>query len=313
MLIVVIKNIKRRIILKNKKIVTILLFFTLIFTSFSAFLSTDQASAATPSFLMDTKKIYTHSIQYDNSKKKHVLMTVSFTGEMNKGHLWNYQGKDFFSNQLIIQNNESLTISDPFNNESSKELVFPLTVGKTWDNGDGDKFKILSLNTSVKTEAGTFNTVAVDNGADNGISYYAPGVGLVKYRDNTGFTQELTKISNAHYGRVLIKQTGIKQYTPKGAVHKTLKKGEALKVFKENADSYDVGNGYYVKKEKNTLFFTGTIYGTEAPLSVYSPNGKLFKKFAIDEPVRAYGFKDGKFQVGGGYYVPAADHILYER
>lgn len=311
MLIVVIKNnIKRRIILKNKKIVTILLFFTLIFTSFSAFLSADKASAATSSFLMDTKKIYTYSFDYKNKKE---TMTASFTGKMNNGDLWNFQTKEFFFNELQIQDNESLRIGDPFDNTWSKELMFPLTAGKQWKSSESFTAKIISLDTVVKTSAGTFKTVVIDHGVQNGKSYYAPGVGLVREEDGVGQARELTKISNAHYGRVLIKQAGIKQYTPKGAVHKTLKKGEALKVFKENADSYDVGNGYYVKKEKNTLFFTGTIYGTEAPLSVYSSNGKLFKKFAIDEPVRAYGFKDGKFQVGGGYYVPAADHILYER
>ncbi|MGG3924535.1 hypothetical protein ABET51_00850 [Metabacillus fastidiosus] len=299
--------------MKNKQIVIIVLFFTLVFGSFSPFLSNDKVAAATPSFLMDTKKIYTYAYYYKNTSKSKEYMTASFTGKMKKGDLWNYQWGDFFNNELTIQNSEGLIKGDPFEDSMSLQIAFPLTVGMEWES-DGHIFKTISLNQTVKTPAGTFRTVMIDNGRDDtGISYYAPGVGLVKYEDEDGYVTELVSIKNSHYGRVLIKQNGVKLYNPKGSVHRTLKKGEGLKVFKENSSSFDVGGGYYVKKDKNTLFYTGFIFGTEEPLYIYAPDGQVYRKVPAYEAIRAYSFENGRFYVGGGYYVFADYHVLYER
>ncbi|MEC2075749.1 hypothetical protein [Metabacillus fastidiosus] len=299
--------------MKNKQIVIIALFFTLVFGSFSSFLSNDKVAAATPSFLMDTKKIYTYAYYYKNTSKSKEYMTASFTGKMKKGDLWNYQWGDFFNNELTIQNSEGLIKGDPFEDSMSLQIAFPLTVGMEWES-DGHIFKTISLNQTVKTPAGTFRSVMIDNGRDDtGTSYYAPGVGLVKYEDENGYVTELVSIKNSHYGRVLIKQNGVKLYNPKGGVHRTLKKGEGLKVFKESSSSFDVGGGYYVKKAKNTLFYTGFIFGTEEPLYIYAPDGQVYRKVPAYEAIRAYGFENGKFLVGGGYYVFADYHVLYER
>ncbi|MEC2075750.1 hypothetical protein [Metabacillus fastidiosus] len=298
--------------MKNKRLVIIALFFTLVFSSFSSFLFGGTASAATPSFLLDTKKLYTYSAYHKNNSRDKEYFTAYFIGKMNNGDLWTYQGIGFFSNQIFKQDSQGLKIEDLLDNLSVIEIAFPLTVGTKWKSGDST-YTLLSVNQTVKTPAGTFKCIVIDNGTGDGISYYAPGVGLVKYEHNTGDITELTSIKTSHYGRVLIKQNGTKLYSPKGAVHRTLKKGEGLKVFKENSSSFDVGGGYYVKKDKNTLFYTGFIYGTEGPISVYSPNGTLFKKIPIHEAIRVYNFNNGKFEVGGGYYVPADGHILYER
>lgn len=275
---------------------------------FSSVLS--STAAASTSFLMNTKKIYTYSIYDEKNKHNRSSMTANFTGKINDSNLWYYKvGGGLFFQQLYLQDNEGL-------HATYTELQFPLAKGTEWTKGDGTTARIVSLNNNVKTQAGTFsNCVLVETklGNSKNTFYYAPGHGMVKFRGDDGIIIELTKIQNAHYGRVLIKQAGIKLYNPNGKVHQTLKRGEGLKVFKENANSYDVGGGYYVKKSKDTLFYTGFIYSTEKQMDIYSPNGKVHRKAPSGETIRVYGFENGKYQVGGGYYIFVNDHIQYDR
>ncbi|MGG3806057.1 hypothetical protein [Metabacillus fastidiosus] len=304
---------KRRITLRKLKLFNLTLLFTLIVMSFSTFILQGTSSAAT-SYLMDTKKEYTYSIYNENKKDSKEYVTATFIGKKNEGNLWFFKGKNYILHELYLQDEESLKVGDPFEDGILyKELVFPLIEGKKWDAGDGETYKIVSLSNTVKTPAGTFSTVEVDYDNKTATSYYAPGVGLVKYRDIEGNVMELVKSKDLHYGRVLIKQQGVKLYTPKGTVQRALKKGEGLKIFKEDATSYDVGAGYYVKKSKETLFYTGFIYSPEQTMDIFAPNSTVHRKARIGETIRVYGFKDGNFLVGGGYYIPADYHIRFDR
>ncbi|MED4454774.1 hypothetical protein [Metabacillus fastidiosus] len=218
------------------------------------------------------------------------------------------------NHKLFVQDKESLRKSDPFYAGLWQQMIkFPLKEGKEWDAHEKAKFKLVSLKTTVKTSAGTFSNCIKVISRAGAVYYYAPGAGIVKERSQLGEITELVKVKDAHYGRVLIKQDGIKLYDLKGKVHRSLKKGEGLKVFKETADSFDVGGGYYVKKSKGTLFYTGFIYSILEGINMYSPNGKLHKKIADGKTLRVYSFKDGKYQVGGGYYVPMGPYIQYDR
>ncbi|MGG3891435.1 hypothetical protein [Metabacillus fastidiosus] len=289
--------------MKNK-ILVMALFTILLISS----LLPNAASAST-SFLMNTKKNYTYTLYEQKNKHNRSSMTATFTGKINESDLWYYKLGDQFFQKIYLQDNDGLE-------SEFTELKFPLVKGAEWKK-DGATARIISLNNTIKTPAGTFsNCVLVEttyNASNKDIAYYAPGHGLIKLQSGSGVTLEVSKIQNAHYGRVLIKEKGIQMYNPKGKAHRTLAKGEGLKVFKENAGSYDVGNGFYVKKSKATLFYTGFVYSKKQQLDIYAPNGKLHRKTRVGETIRVYGFENGYYQVGGGYYIPVDIHVQYDK
>lgn len=297
----------------KRKIYIVILFFTLVWSSFSVFLS--RPVSASTSFLMNPKKIYVYNVYDEKNKNNKTKITASFVERSKEGDLWHFKENHLLSHKLFLQDKEGLRESDPFYAGLWQQMIkFPLREGKEWAvNDDERKFKLVSLKTTVKTPVGTFSNCIKVTSRAGAVYYYAPGTGIVKQRTHLGKIIELTKVKDTHYGRVLIKQDGIKLYDPKGKVHRSLKKGEGLKVFKETADLFDVGGGYYVKKSKGTLFYTGFIYSILEGINMYSPNGKLNKKIADGKTLRVYSFKDGKYQVGGGYYVPMGPYIQYDR
>ncbi|MED4534251.1 hypothetical protein [Metabacillus fastidiosus] len=290
--------------MKNK--ILIMALFTILLVSSLL----PNAAAASTSFLMNTKKNYTYTVYEQKNKHNRSSMTATFTGKINDSDLWFYRFAGDFFQQLYLQDDYGLESA------SNTELKFPLVKGAEWKKGNATA-RIISLNNTVKTPAGTFsNCVLVEtvyNAANKDLAYYAPGHGLIKLQSGSGATVEVSKIENAHYGRVLIKEKGIAMYNPQGKVHRILTKGEGLKVFKENVSSYDVGGGYYVKKSKATLFYTGFVYSKKQQLDIYAPNGKLHRKTRVGETIRVYGFKNGDYQVGGGYYISADNHVQYDR
>lgn len=116
-------------------------------------------------------------------------------------------------------------------------------------------------------------------------------------------------------GRVLIQKAGMALYNPQGKVHRTLKKGEGLKVYEIQDDRYQVGGGYYVLKGngKDTLYYFGHVWGKTKYMTVNTPEGRFYKKFAPKQTVRVYGIEDGKYEVGGGYYVLPDTNVQLDR
>ncbi|MCD7034293.1 lamin tail domain-containing protein [Metabacillus sp. GX 13764] len=110
-------------------------------------------------------------------------------------------------------------------------------------------------------------------------------------------------------GRILIKDT-MKMYTPDGKLFRTLEAGEAVRVYGYDGESFDVGGGYYVEKEKDTLFYTGLI-DVLNDLKLYDENGKAAKTLKKGSQYRAYDIIGDKIYMGGGYYVMADKSKLY--
>jgi hypothetical protein len=137
---------------------------------------------------------------------------------------------------------------------------------------------------------------------------YFKGETISEEQPNTPNTDKTT-----HIGRILIKSSDVVLYNQKGLIHRKLKVGEGLRVYKVENDRFQVGGGYYVKKSKNTLFYVGHVYSPNKYMYVYSPDGKIYKKYQPKQTVRVYEVKNGRYQVGGGYYVIPADHIKFDR
>ncbi|UGB30553.1 PPC domain-containing protein [Metabacillus sp. B2-18] len=116
-------------------------------------------------------------------------------------------------------------------------------------------------------------------------------------------------------GRVLIQNEDIVLYNPQGKAHRKLLKGEGLRVFEVQEDRYQVGGGYYVLKgnKGDTLYYYGHVWGKESAMNVYTPDGTLFKKFNPKQTVRVYAVENGRYMVGGGYYVLPTQHVQLDR
>ncbi|MED4401344.1 hypothetical protein [Metabacillus fastidiosus] len=301
--------------MKTKKILKVALLFTLILSVIIPVSPSYASSASPPSFLMNTNKIYTY-VSYSRDDNKRFYSTASFIGKTDKKDIWAFkdEGEIVSIKSIFFQDKDGLKMGSFYEGKWYwyKQLGLPLVEKNTWDFGHGQMQQIISLNKTVKTSAGTFYN-CVEIAEPGGVSYYAPNAGEVLFVGKAGGITELVKIEDSHIGRVLIKQKDIKLYNPKGKVHRTLKKGEGLKVFKENNDSFDVGGGYYVKKSKNTLFYTGSIYNVDKQMNIYSTKGKLYKKVPIGNTIRVYGFEDGKYLIGGGYYINFDYYIQYDK
>jgi len=132
-------------------------------------------------------------------------------------------------------------------------------------------------------------------------AYFYPNIDLTrmskadrdKYIENGKSPTDLIPKSNmSHIGRVLIKGTDQVLYNPKGKVHRKLRQNEGLRVYEVQSDRYQVGGGYYVKKNKNTLYYFGHIYSNTKGykyMAVYNPSNVLFKNFEPMQTSRVYG------------------------
>lgn len=116
-------------------------------------------------------------------------------------------------------------------------------------------------------------------------------------------------------GRVLIKSKDMVLYNPQGKVHRKLTQYEGLRVYDVQSDRYQVGGGYYVLKgsKEDTLYYYGHVFSKDRYMYVYSPDGKLYKKFLPMQTARVYSMENGRYQVGGGYYVIPASHVQLDR
>ncbi|MBS2969571.1 5'-nucleotidase C-terminal domain-containing protein [Metabacillus sp. KIGAM252] len=101
-------------------------------------------------------------------------------------------------------------------------------------------------------------------------------------------------------GRVLIKED-MKLYSSNGLVYRTLKKGEAVKVYSLEEDRYKVGNGYYVKKDHSAVYFEGMV-SILGDVSLWK-EGQSVKTLKRGSLYRVYGVEDDLLYVGGGYSI----------
>lgn len=134
-----------------------------------------------------------------------------------------------------------------------------------------------------------------------GDTYNVYGVEGNKYHVGGGYYIQKTGNESVHIARTLIKGD-VPLYSPDGKVYRTLKKGEAIRVYSYDDNQYEVGGGYYIKKERNAVFYEGYLNSlSEYPL--YSPDGKIVRDIHKNESIRVYSIDGDHFYVGGGYYV----------
>lgn len=134
------------------------------------------------------------------------------------------------------------------------------------------------------------------------------------YSRHTGkYTLTVTPPPNKHIGRVLIRSNDQYLYSPTGAKSRKLRQSEGLRIYNVLSDRYDVGGGFYVKKTKVNLFYVGHVWSKRYDLKVYEPDGSFFKYFDPKQPVRVYGYSNGRYDVGNGYYVKAENDVQFDR
>ncbi|MGP4078995.1 S8 family serine peptidase [Pseudalkalibacillus sp. R45] len=106
---------------------------------------------------------------------------------------------------------------------------------------------------------------------------------------------------SVYIGRISINKD-TKLYAPDGTVHRTLKKGEQIRVYSYNKDQFNVGGGYYVANNADVTYYVGHAKITQDTY-LYTPHGTVYKKLLADESYRVYGIDGYKIDLGGGYYV----------
>ncbi|MGX9134500.1 hypothetical protein ACWV26_08980 [Rummeliibacillus sp. JY-2-4R] len=143
--------------------------------------------------------------------------TYSYYSPENKGSGFNTNYKAKF--QTVYPSNKSLTNfwyinSEPdaygkMEYETTKGLYtgykdigiatlaikYPVKLNNSWKGLDGQTFKIVATNKTVRTKAGSFkNVVVVKEGNGKNYTYYAPKIGLIKQMLNGKTITELTAI-----------------------------------------------------------------------------------------------------------------------
>lgn len=107
---------------------------------------------------------------------------------------------------------------------------------------------------------------------------------------------------SVYIGRASIMQNGTPLYKADGTVARNLVKGEAIRVYSYDDTKYNVGGGYYIKKEDKPIFYLGMVKMKE-DVSLMNPNGEHFKTLKKNTLYRVYGIQNDRFEVGGGFYV----------
>ncbi|WP_338777033.1 bifunctional 2',3'-cyclic-nucleotide 2'-phosphodiesterase/3'-nucleotidase [Metabacillus sp. FJAT-52054] len=104
----------------------------------------------------------------------------------------------------------------------------------------------------------------------------------------------------AYKGRILVmKET--KLYSSTGMVYRTLKRGEAIKVYSSDDTKYEVGGGFYVKKSADARYFEGIVtIKTNVPLVKDGSKTIMLKKGL---QYRVYGTEGKSLMMGGGYTI----------
>ncbi|AZB43421.1 DUF839 domain-containing protein [Bacillus sp. FJAT-42376] len=103
-------------------------------------------------------------------------------------------------------------------------------------------------------------------------------------------------------GRVLIKSP-MSMYSADGKAVKTLKPGEAIRVYGMEDGKIMVGGGYYVKESPKAVYYEG-IAMMKREVSLMK-DGKASKSLKKGSMARVYGVEGNKLLVGGGYYIEA--------
>lgn len=92
---------------------------------------------------------------------------------------------------------------------------------------------------------------------------------------------------------------------------KMLKKGGFYRVYSVEGNLYNVGGDYYVPRNDALMdHFIGRLQVNKS-VPMYNPNGQIHRYLTSGEAVRVFDYDNGKYDVGGGYYVIKSDKTKY--
>ncbi|MBK3495125.1 SH3 domain-containing protein [Viridibacillus sp. YIM B01967] len=162
----------------------------IIYNKKTAYVSTQYLTfkSKKTSYLPNPEKVYT----YDTTSgiKKHYSTGKTYNSE------WVYwYTKDSYGNKTTFVMRETkygLDLGWP-ESEYTTEIAYPIKNGKKFY-GYLETRKIIAVNQTVKTKAGTFKKVVVVQSANGYKAYYAPNVGCIKTIKNSKTVFELIKI-----------------------------------------------------------------------------------------------------------------------
>lgn len=142
-----------------------------------------------------------------------------------------------------------------------------------------------------------------------GQEYYVYGVQGNYYDVGGGYLVKSNSATmNILIGRLNV-QKDILLYAPNGQVHRTIKKGEAIRVYSYNDQNYQVGGGYYVKATDAPFYLGFTTVINDTPL--YAPDGTIHRMLKKGEMYRTYKLDNNKIDLGGGYYVDKTRDVKF--
>ncbi|MFS0782640.1 SH3 domain-containing protein [Bacillus sp. 1P06AnD] len=101
--------------------------------------------------------------------------------------------------QTTIEQETKDALMGGWPNASTESILkYPVKAGTTWVQSydTGETAKILSVNKSVTTLAGTYKNVVEVQDSEGALSYYAPNVGFVKKMINGKVLIQLSKVTN---------------------------------------------------------------------------------------------------------------------
>jgi uncharacterized protein YraI len=135
------------------------------------------------SYLMDKTKVYTY--KFDGKTQK-----ISYKGEYDGWDDWiSHSDGSIFG---VKEDSKGLYTGFP-ESEYYTDIFYPLKVCKEWLEWDV-KYKITSINGTLKTPAGTFKNVVTVKSSEGYTSYYAPNVGFIKGIYNGKTSSELISL-----------------------------------------------------------------------------------------------------------------------
>lgn len=105
-----------------------------------------------------------------------------------------------------------------------------------------------------------------------------------------------------YVGRALATQDTILYSPQTNKKYRTVKKGEALRVYNFNNNYFYVGNGYYIKNNASVKYYVGEVKIHQETI-LFSPDKRQYKKLAPGSSYRVYNVYSNHLDLGNGYYV----------
>ncbi|MFD2216556.1 hypothetical protein [Metabacillus endolithicus] len=92
---------------------------------------------------------------------------------------------------------------------------------------------------------------------------------------------------------------------------KMLDKGGFYRIYGVEGNLYNVGGDYYVPRNDALMsHFIGRLQVNKS-VPMYNPSGQIHRYLTAGEAVRVFDYDNGKYDVGGGYYVLDSTKIQY--